>query len=143
MAAKYNFRKTLKIFRYMIGVLFIFLLVIIAILVFGYMENTVTGRGVFEGFREYQLKSAVQSRIKTLIKREGEQVKKGDVLLRLDDRDLREKIELLKNRIAELESEIGVAEAEFAIKQHDPLPKEYRHTRIALKTAQLRYRKAK
>jgi len=142
MTAKYSFRKTLKIFRYMIGVLFVFLIVIIAILVFGYMENTVTGRGVFEGFREYQLKSAVPSRIKTVVKREGESVKKGDVLLRLDDRDLREKIELLKNQIEELKSEIDVAEAEFAIKQHDPLPKEYRHTRIDLKTAELRCRKS-
>jgi HlyD family secretion protein len=142
MPAKYNFRKTFKIFRYMIVVLFVFLLLIIAILIFGYMENTVTGRGVFEGFREYQLKSAVLSRIKTVVKREGERVKKGEVLLRLDDRDLREKIELLKNRIEELKSEIDVAEAEFAIKQHDPLPKEYRHTRIALQTAELRYKKS-
>lgn len=142
MTTKYSFRKTLKIFRYMIGVLFVFLIVIIAILVFGYMENTVTGRGVFEGFREYQLKSAVPSRIKTVVKHEGESVKKGDVLLRLDDRDLREKIELLKNQIEELKSEIDVAEAEFAIKQHDPLPKEYRHTRIDLKTAELRCRKS-
>ena len=142
MATKHNFRKTFKIFRYMIVVLFVFLLLIIAILIFGYMENTVTGRGVFEGFREYQLKSAVLSRIKTVVKREGERVKRGEVLLRLDDRDLREKIELLRNRIEELKSEIDVAEAEFAIKQHDPLPKEYRHTRIALKTAELRYKKS-
>ena len=63
MTAKYNFRRTIKIVRYMIGVLFVFVAVIIAILVFGYMENTVKGRGVFEGFREYQLKSAVLSRI--------------------------------------------------------------------------------
>ncbi|MCK4554781.1 HlyD family efflux transporter periplasmic adaptor subunit [Candidatus Parcubacteria bacterium] len=142
MAAKYNFRKTLKIFTYMIGVLFVLLVVIIAILIFGYMENTVTGRGVFEGFREYQLKSAVLSRIKTVAKHEGDSVKKGDILLCLDDRDLREKIELLKHKIKELKSEIDVAEAEFAIKKHDPLPKEYRHTRIALQTAELRCKKS-
>ena len=143
MAAKYSFRRTLKVFSYMIGFLFVLLLVIIGILVFGYMENTVTGRGVFEGFREYQLKSAVLSRIKTVEKREGDSVKKGSVLLRLDDRDLREKIELFKNKIAELKSEIDVAEAEFAIKQHDPLPKEYRHTRIALQSAELRCKTSK
>ncbi len=142
MKSKYNFQKTLRIFRYMIGVLVIILAVITAILVFGYMENTVSGRGVFEGFREYQLKSAVLSKVKTVVKHEGEQVKKGEVLLRLDDRDLREKIELLKNHIAELKSEIEVAEAELAIKKHDPLPKEYRHTKIALKAAELRCRKS-
>lgn len=142
MTSKYNFRKTLKIFRYMIGALFVFMLVITAILIFGYMENTVKGRGVFEGFREYQLKSAVLSRIKAVAKREGEIVKKGEILLRLDDRDLREKIALLKNKIEELKSEIDVAEAEFAIKQHDPLPKEYRHTRIAMQTAELRCKKS-
>lgn len=143
MAAKYNFRKTIKIFRYMIGGLFIFLLVIMGILVFGYMENTVSGRGIFEGFREYQLKSAVESRIKTVLKREGERVEKGEILLRLDDRDLRDEIELLKNRINELESEIDVAEAEFEIKKHDPLPKEYRHTKIALQTAKMRCEKSR
>ena len=142
MNKKYNFRKTLRIFRYMIGILFVFIFIVMLILFFGYMENTVAGRGVFEGFREYQLKSAVLSRIKTVVKQEGEIVKKGEVLLRLDDRDLREKIELLKNQIDELESEIDVSEAEFAIKQHDPLPKEYRHTRIALQTAELRCKKS-
>lgn len=142
MDKKYNFRKTLKIFRYMIGILFIFIFIITLILFFGYMENTVTGRGVFEGFREYQLKSTVPSRIKTVVKNEGDRVKKGDILLRLDDRDLRERIELLKNQIEELKSEIDVCEAEFAIKKHDPLPKEYRHTRIALKTTELRCKKS-
>ena len=142
MKSKYNFQKTLRIFRYMIGILIILLVIITLILIFGYMENTVSGRGVFEGFREYQLKSVVLSKIKIVEKHEGERVKKGEVLLRLDNRDLREKIELLKNHIEELKSEIDVAEAELAIKRHDPLPKEYRHTRIALNTAELRCRKS-
>ena len=142
MTEKHSFRKTLKIFRYMIGVLFVFVLIAALILIFGYMENTVTGRGIFEGFREYQLKSAVLSRIKSVVKQEGETVKKGDVLLRLDDRALREKIELIKNKIEELKSEIDVADAELAIKKHDPLPKEYRHTQIALNTAELRCKKS-
>jgi multidrug resistance efflux pump len=142
MGSGYNFRKTLKIFRYMIGVLFLFMIVIGAILVFGYMENTVSGRGVFEGFQEYQLKSSVESRITEVVKNEGEQVKKGEVLLRLNDRDLREEIELLKNQIEELKSEIAVSEAELAIKQHDPLPKEYRHSIIAFQTAEQRCQKS-
>ena len=142
MSSKYNFRKTLRIFRYMLIVLVFFIFIIVAILIFGYMENTVSGRGTIEGFREYQLKSEVMSKIKTVEKREGEQVKKGDVLLRLDDRDLREKIELLENRIKELESEIDVSEAELEVTKHDPLPKEYRHTRIALQTAELRAKKS-
>ncbi|MDD5596650.1 MAG: HlyD family efflux transporter periplasmic adaptor subunit [Victivallaceae bacterium] len=142
MSSNYNFRKTIKIFRYMIGILFLFVIIIAAILVFGYMENTVSGRGVFEGFQEYQLKSSVQSRIREVIKNEGEQVKKGEALLRLDDRELCDEIELLKNQIEELKSEIAVAEAELAIKQHDPLPKEYRHTIIALQTAEQRCKKS-
>lgn len=142
MSEKYSFRKSLKVFRYMIAILFLFLIIIAAILVFGYMENTVTGRGVFEGFREYQLKSAVMSRINSVEKQEGENVKKGEVLLRLDDRDLHEKIALLKNQIQELKSEIGVAEAEFAIKEQDPLPKEYRHTMIAMNDAEIRCKKS-
>ncbi len=142
MTEKYNFRKTLKIFRYMIGGLFVFLFIIAAILIFGYMENTVAGRGIFEGFREYQLKSTVLSRIKSVEKQEGENVKKGEVMLRLDDRDLREKIALLKNQVEELKSEIDVAEAEFAIKKHNPLPKEYRHTLIALNNAEMRCKKS-
>jgi len=142
MTEKYSFRKNLKVFRYMIGALFLFMIIVLAMLVFGYMENTVNGRGVFEGFREYQLKSAVLSRIKSVAKHEGGTVKKGDVLLRLDDRDLREKISLLKNKIDELKSEIDVSEAELAIKKHDPLPKEYRHTLIDMHTAELRSKKS-
>jgi multidrug resistance efflux pump len=142
MASKYNFRKTLKLFRYMIIGLFIFMLTVIAIMFFGRMENTVRGRGTCEGFQEYQLKSTVASRIKQVLKKEGGKVKKGDVLLLLDDRDLREEIALLKNKIAELESEIDIAEAELAIKQHDPLPKEYRHTKIELDTARIRCKKS-
>lgn len=126
----------------MIGVLFLFVIIIAAILIFGYMENTVSGRGVFEGFLEYQLKSSVQSRILEVIKNEGEQVKKGEPLLRLDDRELCEKIELLKNQIEELKSEIAVAKAELAIKEQDPLPEEYRHTRITLQTAEQRCKKS-
>ncbi|MDD5697291.1 MAG: HlyD family efflux transporter periplasmic adaptor subunit [Victivallaceae bacterium] len=142
MTSKYNFRKTLRLFRHLIVVLFILLLIIIGIVVFGYMENTVTGRGTFEGFREYQLKAAVFSKIKAVTKSEGDLVKQGDVLLYLDDRDLQEKIGLLKNEIDELKSEIEVAEAELAIKRHDPLPKEYRHTGIDLQSAELRCQKS-
>lgn len=142
MRSNYNFRKTIRIFRYLIGILVLFVIVVAAIMVFGYMENTVSGRGVFEGFQEYQLKSSVQSRIREVLKNEGEQVKKGEVLLRLDDRELCEEIERLKNQIAELKSEIAVAEAELAIKQHDPLPKEYRHTLIDLQTAEQRCKKS-
>jgi len=142
MTEKHSFRKTLKIFRYMIGALLVFILIVVLILIFGYMENTVTGRGVFEGFREYQLKSAVLSRIKNVEKQEGENVSKGEVMLRLDDRDLRERIALLKNQIAELRSEIDVSEAEFAIKKQDPLPKEYRHTLIAMNDAEIRCKKS-
>lgn len=43
MASKYNFRKTLKLFRYMIVGLFVFMFTIAAIMFFGRMENTVRG----------------------------------------------------------------------------------------------------
>jgi multidrug resistance efflux pump len=118
------------------------MIVILSIMFLGYMENTTSGRGVFEGFYEYQMKSSVMSKIKKIVKNEGDKIKKGDVLLYLDDRDLREKIELAKNDIAELESQIDVAEAELEVKKHDPLPKEYRHTKISLDTALLKCQKS-
>lgn len=77
MAAKYNFRKTLKLFRYMIVGLFLFMLTVAAIMFFGRMENTVTGRGTCEGFQEYQLKSTVASRIKQVLKKEEKKLKKA------------------------------------------------------------------
>lgn len=126
----------------MIVGMFIFLLLIFAIMIFGYMENTVSGRGIFEGFYEYKLKSSVQSKVFKVSKKEGDFVKKGEILLMLDDRNQQEKMELLHNEIEELKSEISVAAAELEIKKHDPLPKEYRHTLIELNTAKMKCQKS-
>ncbi|MFA7231921.1 MAG: HlyD family efflux transporter periplasmic adaptor subunit [Victivallaceae bacterium] len=142
MTSKHNFRSRLKIFRMLVLIIFLLITATTLILVFGYMEDSVQGRGVVGGLREYQLKSSVRSNISFIGKNEGEAVKKGDILLKLDDRDLQEKIEMMNNTICELNAEIDVKSAELEALRQDPLPKEYRNTKIALDECAVRYEKS-
>jgi len=107
------------------------------------MEDTVDCRGIVAGLREHEIKSSVQSHIVKLYHQNGDQVKKGEPLLDLDDRGLQENLSKLQNAINELESEITVKTWNLELLRHDPLPKEYRHTEIALAEYRERVRKSK
>ena len=127
-----SFHRQLKVFRRLVLVLFGLILLGAGMLLLGKMEDTVEGRGAVYGLREYELKSSVTSRITAIHHRTGDVVKKGTVLLELDDRDLQEELQKLRNTIRELEAEIEVDTWKLAVLRHDPLPKEYRHTAIEL-----------
>ncbi len=131
-AEKYNFRERIHFIRKLVWVLLILILCGVGLLMLGRMEDTVEGRGAVHGQREYELKSFVRSRIVSLACRPGDTVRKGQLLLELDDRELRETILKTDNQIAELKAEIAVSRAALKALRHDPLPKEYRHTEIAL-----------
>lgn len=139
---KQNFRSQLRIFRILLSIIALVVLSVIGIVIFCSIEETVKGRGVVVGMREYQLKSSVQSRIRKIYFNSGDTVKAGDLLLELEDRPLRSEIELLTNAIAELEAEIVVKTWSLAILKHDPLPAEYRHTSITLEESRARVRKS-
>ncbi len=126
----------------LVSVIFLLILATLLVLFFGHMEETVDGRGVVGGLKEYELKSFVRGSISCIGKAEGDTVKKGDILLKLDDRDMRAKITMLNIAIREAEAEIVVKEAELEVLRQDPLPKEYRHTKIALDECEVRHQKS-
>ncbi len=137
-SASTSFRRQLKVIRWLILTLFLLMVGVAAILFFCSMNEEVPGRGVVVGLRSYDLKSSVQSRISKIHFREGDQVKAGDILLELDDRQVANLLEIQKNSIQELEAEIIVKEWSLKLLRSDPLPEEYRHTKIALEESRTR-----
>lgn len=133
-----NFQKQLKIIRYMVVALICIMILVIAGTFIFSMNDESTGRGTVEGLRNYDMKSSVKSRIAKIHFRDGDQVKKGMVMLELDSSELQDKIENATSRIRELEAELAVKLAALELLKHDPLPAEYRHTKIALEESRLR-----
>jgi len=127
-----GFVQYLKVFRWLGLVGIMLVLAGIVIVLFGKMEDSVTCRGVVAGLREYEMKSSVQSHVAKLYHVIGDQVKKGEPLLDLDDRGLQEDLIKLQGASNELESEIQVKTWNLELLRQDPLPKEYRHTEIGL-----------
>ncbi len=128
---KNSFHSKIKLFRILIYVIIFLLLSGAGIILMGKMEDVIDGRGIVAGKREYYMKSRVRSTISNIYFRSGDFVKKGQLMLTLDDRDYQEHCLKLQNSIAELEAEIKVAESALNALRLDPLPKEYRHSEIS------------
>ena len=131
----HSFQTKLKVFRKLVLIIFCLLALGTGLVLLGKMDDIVCGRGVIEGLREYEIKSTVQSRITALHFRPGDNGRKGDLLLEIDDRELKQKHLQLAHSIVELEAELKLKEAQLALTRHDPLPKEYRHTSILVQEA--------
>ena len=127
---KNSFHSKIKLFRTLIMIIITLMLFGIASVFFFKMEDIVEGRGIVAGRREYYMKSRVRSTINKINFRSGDYVRRGQVMLTLDDRDYQEHCLKLRNAIAELEAQINSAEAALAALKLDPLPKEYRHSEI-------------
>lgn len=135
---KINFQREIRIIQYLVVALaFVMAMVIAGTFIFSMNDESI-GRGTVEGIRNYDMKSSVQSRIVKINFRDGDMVKAGTVMLELDASELKEDIADVSARIRELEAELGVKQAEFEVLKHDPLPAEYRHTKIALEESRLR-----
>ncbi|MBO5688329.1 MAG: HlyD family efflux transporter periplasmic adaptor subunit [Lentisphaeria bacterium] len=130
-----SFQTKLKVFRKLMFIIFCLLACGAGMVLLGRMDDIVYGRGVIEGLREYEIKSTVQSRISALHFRPGDNVRKGELLLEIDDRELKQKHLQLSHTVMELEAELKLKEAQLALTRHDPLPKEYRHTSIQVQEA--------
>ena len=87
----HSFQTKLKVFRKLVLIIFCLLALGTGLVLLGKMDDIVYGRGVIEGLREYEIKSTVQSRITALHFRPGDNVRKGDLLLEIDDRELKQK----------------------------------------------------
>jgi HlyD family secretion protein len=106
---------------------------------FGSMNDTVEGNGTVVGIREYDLKTLVSAKTVKIHHHEGEEVKRGDLLVEFDSRDQRDKIAMLKHELEELLHEQEVKEQSLKILRKDPLPDYFRHTKIQLEEARERF----
>ncbi len=129
---KMKIQHRLKVFRFLIFFTALLVMSAIAILTVGSMEDCVEARGKVEGIREYRFRSMVTSKIIEANKSEGDEVKRGEIIMRFDPRDIDDQIMLKENVISELQAQIKVKQEEYAILQKDPLPARYRHAKIAL-----------
>ena len=139
---KFNFQRLLKTFRrigYIIALLF---LVLFLIIVFGKMNDEVSGKGIVAGIREYDLKSLVDAPSIKIFHHEGDEVPAGEPVMELDSRNQREKITLLKHQLQELETIVSAKEKALAILKRDPLPDYYRNTELELEAAKERLKLA-
>ncbi len=78
---------------------------------FGDLERTVSAPGSIEPKRLINISSQVSAKVLSLPFEEGEQVKKGDVVIRLDPQDLVAALDSAKAGLAGQEASLGGAEA--------------------------------
>ncbi|MBE6367327.1 MAG: HlyD family efflux transporter periplasmic adaptor subunit [Lentisphaerae bacterium] len=136
--SRMNFQRQIKIIQRLVIALVVVMIAVIAGTFIFSMNDESIGRGTVEGLRNYDMKSSVKSRIAKLHFRDGDMVKAGTVMLELDSSALQDAIENVTYRIRELEAELAVKLAALELLKHDPLPAEYRHTKIALEESRLR-----
>ena len=135
-------REQLKVFQRIILTIVVLALIMIGVMIFGSMDDEVTGDGTVEGIRQYQLKTLVSAKVTRVLRYEGEEVQPGEALLEFDSRNQQDEIVRLKNAVKELELNISVKEKALALLLKDPLPVYYRHTENQLTEAKERLSKA-
>ena len=135
---KLNFQKQLKVFR-RVGVTIIILLCgLFGVVLFGSMDDEVTGIGSVAGIREYDLKVLVNAQSVKILRHEGEEVERGEPLMQLDDRNQRDAVALLRHEVKALETEVSAKEKALTLLKRDPLPDYYRNTELELAAARER-----
>lgn len=132
---KFNFQRMLKTFKRIAFAIALLFTVLFMIVVFGEMNDEVSGQGIVAGIREYDLKALVDAPSVKIIHHEGEEVAAGEPVMELDSRNQREKITMLKHQLQELETLVSAKEKAFAILRRDPLPDYYRNTELELAAA--------
>ena len=135
-------REQLKVFQRIIITIIILVFIMLGVMIFGSMDDEVTGVGTVEGIRDYQLKTLVSAKVVKVLRHEGEEVTPGEALLEFDSRNQHDEILRLKNAVQELELNISVKEKSLELLHKDPLPAYYRHTQNQLSEAKERLSKA-
>jgi HlyD family secretion protein len=79
----------------------------------GDVDNTINAAGVVIPVREEVVSSPGTTRVARVHAKPGQQVRQGDVLLELDDRDIRLALEALKEQLAQQENRIVVLKLEM------------------------------
>ena len=139
LAGHSSVRNRFKIFRRIVLAILLLFVIIVLVMCFGSMDDTVEGVGSVVGIREYDLKTLVSAKIVKIHHWEGEEVKRGDLLLEFDSRDQHDKIAMLNHELEELLYEQKVKEQSLKILRKDPLPDYFRHTKLQLEEAKERF----
>ena len=135
-------REQLKVFQRIILTIIALVLVMLGVMIFGSMDDEVSGVGNVEGIREYELKTLVSAKVTKVLHFTGQEVSPGEPLLEFDARNQHDEITRLKNAVKELELNISVKEKALDLLLKDPLPAYYRHTKNQLSEARERLAKA-
>ena len=131
-AEKFNFQRMLRTFRRIGLVILLLLVILFGLVLFGSMDDEVTGTGVVAGIREYDLKSLVDAPSIKIFHHEGEELEAGEPVMELDSRHQKDRIVLLKHQLLELTDRVSAKEKELALLRRDPLPDYYRNTEFEL-----------
>jgi HlyD family secretion protein len=79
----------------------------------GNVDNTINAAGVVIPVHEEVVSSPGASRVARVHAKPGQQVKQGELLLELDDREIRLALEALKEQLAQQENRVGVLRLEM------------------------------
>ena len=94
-AEKFNFQRLLKTFRRIgLGILLLFV-VLMLIVVFGEMNDEVTGKGTVTGIREYTIKSLVDAASVKIFHPEGTELAAGEPIIILMHEGVPETVDLM------------------------------------------------
>ena len=80
-------REQLKVFQRIILTIIALVLVMLGVMIFGSMDDEVSGIGNVEGIREYELKTLVSAKVTKVLHVPGEEVAPGEALLEFDARN--------------------------------------------------------
>jgi len=99
---------------------------------------SVSGSGNVEAENEIDLKSEVSGKISEILCKEGDRVKKGDTLIKLDSEDAREQVDLAQRTVEDAEKSLAnaqknISDAESALND----------AKVSLENLQKNYEKAK
>jgi HlyD family secretion protein len=79
----------------------------------GNVDNTINATGVVIPVHEEVVSSPGPSRVARVLVKPGQQVKQGELLLELDDREIRLALESLKEQLAQQENKVGSLKLEM------------------------------
>ena len=88
--------------------------VVLAPPVRGLIVQTITAPAKIEAVEEVEIASQLVGRVVAVLVKEGDSVKKGDVLVRIDDSDARARLDSAKARIERFRTLVTQAESDLA-----------------------------
>ena len=107
------------------------------------VDDTIICEGTVIPKDTYELVAPIEGAVKEVCCRTGDQVRKGDLLVQLDDTEFQNEKKRIEAAIKSLEEAYLVKKHELELLKLDPLPEAYRHAAARLEAAQKAYQAAK